>query len=315
MAFIRFIAVVLGFACGSFAQSGLYGIKLHTVLGRWDSSINTVDPNSGLVTDLAEVQLFSKTYYPIQNGLAAQESGNSSRLFQLFQTSSEGEPDPMATIAWPNITISFSSGAPQGVQYICYDHGVSNSTLFGVAGSFQGNASLVEVDPVTGVTTQIVTLPVTVPVLGALDSRRHVLYIVAYKDWKATMQEILAISLPSGRILSRSPLKRVVLSIVCDSSTGELFGIASEATGLTPYLVQLAVNGTAHVLGQALPASFGTTVVGAINSAESVAYFVGQVGASDSLFSLNCTDGAIIKIAPLNYGDGGNLVSLVYADL
>lgn len=228
----------------------------------------------------------------------------------------------MATIAFPNITVSLSSGAPQGVQYLCYDGTLSNNTLFGVASSYQENITVVEVNPTTGVTTHIVTLNMAAPFMGmpvvaALDSLKHVLYIVGYLNQaERGFQEIVAVSLPSGKVLGRGILKTVTLyALVCDSSTGQLFGVAGTPNSNAAWVVQVSVNGTAQFLGKPLPGSFGFRTVGAIDADASVAYFVGQVGVSDSIFTVDITTGDLNKIMTLNYADGGNLVSMVFANL
>jgi len=286
----------------------LYAIKQHVVLGTYDTSLNTVDLDNGNVVKLREIQLFSTSFFPSVNAIAANPNF-SSPVYGIF---CGFQKQDMAEVRGLGLTdVAFTIyGVPLG----SYANLVFEPAIQLLIGN-TASGTLATIDPNTGDSQKFSQLVSTTIVCLSLDTNKHNLYVVTSAN---SMQQIYIISTLTGRIVKSSniPSSVQILGMAYDNTNTRMVGVANfQSSGIQ--IAEIFTNGTVSSIGPSLSATFkGRYLVGpTVDFTSNSLIFVGYLNdlPIDYLFTVDLDTGSETYVE-LNYFDGGNLVSVLYSN-
>jgi len=299
--------VTLLLATVSSAELALYGIKVHKILRFYDSSLNYVE-SSGLVVHYKEISFLDLQNNPVPNAAVINPDRTAGGLYV-----SMGGANLLPTLHWPDFsTITWS-------RYGCWTNTLafdtSTSTLLG---TWNGNGTdivLYKANPTNGTTTPFTSVHGFSVISIVTDSNFHI-YIMASRINNVGPSFLNTVDTRSGKVFTSNITENIYIQgIAWDYKRSALVGIAQMPTGNFHFVRIDPKTGKVLAAGSPISVEFPKQLVGpAINGETDTLWFMGQYLGTDTLFTIDLSNGAVLSYVTVSYVDGGTLTSLFWSE-
>jgi len=286
----------------------LYGIKLHMIERFLDTSLNYINTYTGIVVHWKEIDFLGLHDNPLPNGVAINPDPSNGGLYVLLNGANR-----LPTLHWPYLSTMTWSQYGLWTNTLVFDN--STSTLFG---SWFGNGTIIafyKVNPTTGASNLFTKVPGFSVTSIATDSNFNV-YVVGSQIALLGPSYLSTFDTRSDKVVTSFVTESVsILGIGWDAKRSALVGIASMSTGNVHFVHIDPSTAKVVTIGDPIKVQFTKNLLigPAINPETDSLWFMGQVEASDTLFSIDMSNGNVASSVSLHYVDGGTLTSLFWS--